>query len=102
MQKRKLLAAAILLPFAALTAYALMNGGISGILSFHNSPGGWQVFIDLVIALPLLLPFLVPDAQAHGRHPWIWVVLTLCLGSFGPLLYLITRRAGNDTSGGAA
>lgn len=81
-----------LIPFAVLTGWALMNGGIRGILAFHQSPGGWQVFIDLVIALLLVLSFLVPHAKARGRNPWPWVVLTLCLGSFGPLLYFVTGK----------
>ena len=95
MNRRKL-ALIILIPFAALTTWALMNGGIAGILSFHQSPGGWQVFIDLVIALGLLLTFLVPHARAQGRNPWPWVVMTLALGSFGPLLYLATGRTDTD------
>lgn len=94
MNRRKL-ALIILIPFAALTTWALMNGGIAGILSFHQSPGGWQVFIDLVIALGLLLTFLVPHARAQGRNPWPWVVMTLALGSFGPLLYLASGPTEN-------
>jgi drug/metabolite transporter (DMT)-like permease len=87
MQRRTL--AMIILPlFTALTAWALMNGGITGILAFHKTPGGWQVFVDLVIALLLLLSFLVPHARANGRNPWPWVIVTLAMGSFGPLLYL--------------
>ncbi len=87
---RKALAIIIVVPFSVLTAWALMNGGIAGILSFHQSPGGWQVFTDLVIALVLLLTFLVPHARDRGRNPWPWVAMTLALGSFGPLLYLAT------------
>lgn len=92
---RRTLALIILIPFAVLTGWALMNGGIAGILSFHQSPGGWQVFIDLVIALGLLLTFLVPHARAQGRNPWPWVLITLFLGSFGPLLYLATTPSNN-------
>ncbi|MEE4204302.1 MAG: hypothetical protein V2I45_11775 [Halieaceae bacterium] len=84
----------MLILLTAITAWALMNGGITGILSFHQSPGGWQVFIDLVISLLLLLTFIVPHARARARNPWPWVALTLVAGSFGPLLYLISDRAG--------
>jgi len=97
MPKRKLLSALLLIPFSLLTAYALQNGGLGGILSFHQSPGGWQVFVDLVISLTLLLTFLVPDARAQRRNPWLWVALTLCLGSCGPLLYFVTRRSQEPT-----
>lgn len=90
---RRLFAILALIPFAALTVWALMNGGISGILAFHKSAGGWQVFTDLVIALLLLLSFLVPHARARGRNPWPWVAITLLLGSFGPLLYLASGKS---------
>ncbi len=88
-QKFALLA---LIPFSMLTTWALLDGGLTGILAFHQTPGGWQVFIDLVIALALVLSFLVPDARANGRNPWPWVIATLCLGSFGPLLYFVTAK----------
>lgn len=48
--------------------------------------------MDLVIALGLVLVWLVQDARAQGRNPWPWVAITLATGSFGPLLYLLTRR----------
>ncbi len=92
---RKALAILFLVPFSALTAWALMNGGITGIFAFHESPGGWQVFTDLVIALLLLLTFLVPHARERGRNPWPWVAITCVLGSFGPLLYLLTGTGDN-------
>ncbi|EAQ97625.2 hypothetical protein [Congregibacter litoralis] len=90
---RRIFSLIILVPFAILTGWSLMNGGISGILATHKTPGGLQVFVDLVIALILLLSFLVPHARARGRNPWIWVALTLVLGSFGPLLYLATVKS---------
>jgi hypothetical protein len=32
------------------------------------------------------------DAKTVGRSAVPWIVLTLIAGSFGPLLYLLTRR----------
>jgi hypothetical protein len=32
------------------------------------------------------------DAKAQGRNPWPWIIATLAVGSFGPLVYLLTRK----------
>ena len=90
MTSMRTLAIVLLIPFAALTFYAVMQVGYIGIFDYQrHSPAGWQVFADLVIALLLVLLWLVPHAKESGRNPWPWVVLTLLLGSFGPLLYLV-------------
>jgi|APLow6443716910_1056828.scaffolds.fasta_scaffold691783_1 hypothetical protein len=87
---RRTLAIIILIPFTLLTAYAVHKVGYIGIFDYHrHSPAGWQVIADLVIALVLVLTWLVPEARKAGRNPWPWVVATLLLGSFGPLLYLV-------------
>ncbi len=89
MKTQRILALAILPPFAVLTAYAVSQVGYIGIVDYHrHSPAGWQVFTDLVISLVLLLTWLIPEARKAGRAVWPWVLLTLLLGSFGPLLYL--------------
>ena len=91
---RRTLSIVMLVPFLALTVWAILNGGLMGIVSIlWISPGGTQVFIDLVVGLVLLLTFLIPHARAAGRNPWIWVVLTLFLGSISPLLYFATSAA---------
>ena len=70
------------------------RSGYIGIFDYQrHSPAGWQVFVDLFIALVLVLTWMIPDAQRNGRNPWPWVVLTVLSGSFGPLLYLATQRA---------
>ena len=82
---------AILLPFAALTAYALAEVGLVGIFTAHMNPGGAQVFVDLVIALVLVITWMIQDCRARGLAAWPWVLATLALGSFGPLAYLLLR-----------
>ncbi len=89
---RRILSIILLLPLLAVTGWALLNGGIMGIINTHQTPGGAQVFLDLVIALIMLLTFLVPHARSNGRNPWPWVVMTLFLGSIAPLLYFATGR----------
>ncbi len=88
---RRTLAIALLVPFLLLTAYAVAEVGALGIFEHQlASPGGWQVFVDLVIALVLFMVWMVADARKTGRNPWPWVVATLLTGSIAPLLYLAT------------
>jgi len=92
--QRLLLTTALAL-LGAVTAAALWQHGYLGILAPHfQSWGGAQVLLDLAIALSLVLTWLWKDARATGRNPWPWLAATLVAGSFGPLLYLLTRRAG--------
>jgi len=90
---QKILAWIILIPFTLLSVYAVSQVGYWGIFEYHlHSPAGWQVIVDLVIACVLLLSWIIPEAKREGRNPWPFVVITLFLGSFGPLLYLITKK----------
>jgi hypothetical protein len=83
----------VLVAFGGLTAVALQQHGLWGILApLVQSTGPGQVFADLVIALTLVIVWMVRDAHRIGRNPWPWVAGTLLPGSFGPLLYLLTRR----------
>ena len=93
---RRIPAIAILVPFLLLTAWAVLEVGFLGIFAVARSPGGLQVFVDLVISLLLLLTFLVPHARRSGRNPWPWVILTFFLGSISPLLYFALGDQGSD------
>ena len=87
---RQNLAILLLIPFSFLSAYAVYQVGYIGIFDYQrHSPAGWQVIIDLVIACILIMVWMVPEAKRHGRNPWPYVVMTVFLGSFGPLLYLL-------------
>ncbi len=93
MKNRQILAWCVLPPFLLLTAYALLEVGYLGLFSYQfHSPAGWQVLVDLVIALLLMLTWLVPEARKAGRNPWPWVVGTLLTGSVAPLVFLATQR----------
>ena len=88
---RRSLALILLVPMTLVTAYALIEVGLVGILEqFVAGPGAWQIGLDLVTALVLVLSWLFQDARTHSHNPWPWLALTLCAGSFGPLLYLAT------------
>jgi len=100
MTGKRTLALILLVPFPLLTVYAVVQVGYLGIFDYHrHSPAGWQVFADLVIALVLVLSWMIPEARRAGRNPWPWVVATLFLGSFGPLLYLALAGGDRDADG---
>ncbi|MEM8556276.1 MAG: DUF2834 domain-containing protein [Bacteroidota bacterium] len=79
--------------FSVLTVVAVVQHGYVGILTYQFANwAGTQVLVDLVIACSLILVWLWHDAKALGRSPWPWIAITLFLGAFGPLLYLLTRK----------
>ncbi len=89
---RTALAATALL-FGALSAVALWQHGYVAIfaMQFQNAATA-QVLADLVIALSLVMGWLWRDARRSGRSPWPWLVATVAFGSFGPLIYILSRR----------
>lgn len=87
-----------LMLFGALTVLAMQEVGYIGLfMSPLQSLAGMQIFIDLVIALALVMFWLWRDAQATGRTAWPWILATLMLGSFGPLMYLLTQKPSAST-----
>lgn len=85
-----------LLLFGALSVAAVLQHGYLGIFALHlQTFGGMQVLADLVIALVLVMIWMWHDARRTGRNVWPWIAATLALGSFGPLLYLLTRKPGD-------
>lgn len=89
MQLPRPLVLAILLPFALYSTYAVYQIGYIGIFESHFHIAGFQVLADLVIACTLAMVWMWRDAAASGRNVWPFLVLTLTLGSIGPLLYLL-------------
>jgi hypothetical protein len=76
-----------------ITAVALWHEGLIGIFAAATSSyGSMQIFADLVIALTLVMVWMWRDAKSTGRNIWPWIVGTFLIGSFGPLLYLITAK----------
>lgn len=93
MQRKLLIIAFIAL--LVVTLLALRYDGLWGIIAPNfQSFGEFQIFLDLVIALGLFLVWMWRDAKATGRNPWPWLLLTLAIGSFGALGYLIVYGTG--------
>jgi len=89
----RLIAMVLIIPFTVLTVYAIYDVGLIGIFDYmRHSSAGWQVFADLVIACILCLVWLIPDARSKGRNPTPFIIITVFLGAFGPLLYLLTDK----------
>lgn len=97
MSGRLALLTVVIALFSVLTVLALTDVGYLGILEPHfQTWGGGQVFADLVIVCTLACIWMLSDARTSGVSAWPFLVITLFLGSFGPLLYLVARevRAG--------
>lgn len=93
MKKLRAVSIAVLLPFTALSVWALVVNGPLGIFAHQfATPGGTQVFVDLVIACMFFVAWMFPNARETGRNPWGYLALTLAAGSFGPLLYFALWR----------
>jgi hypothetical protein len=90
-----------LILFGALSAAAVAQHGYFGLIALHLNMGGGQVLADLVIAATMVLVWLWHDAKATGRNAWPWIAVTLAFGSFGPLIYLLTRKSGHPLFGRA-
>jgi hypothetical protein len=100
---QRVLLSVTLVLFGALSAIAVAQHGVWGIIAPHfRSTGPGQVFADLVISLTLAMIWMWHDAKVLGRNAWPWIVLTLAAGSFGPLIYLLTRRTPATSTHAAA
>ncbi|TGL59318.1 DUF2834 domain-containing protein [Leptospira ognonensis] len=96
---QKLILTVTFICFSILTGFALYYHGYWGILEPHfKSFGAAQVLVDLIIALSFFMVWMWKDAKALGRNRFIWIFLTLLSGSFGPLLYLLTRKHPDESS----
>lgn len=84
--------AAVTAVFAAYTGWVLARTGFVGFFEqLLATPAGWQVLVDVTIALFLVLSWIRRDAREKGRSFWPYALLTVGLGSIGPLLYLTLR-----------
>ena len=76
--------------FGAFSMFAMWQVGYVGIWQAGLANwGAAQVLADLVLMSLVVLFLLHRDAQAQGRTLWPYALVTLAVGSFGPLLYLL-------------
>ena len=91
---KKILIAAVLADFTALSIYAVWQFGLVGLFEavFANA-ATITAFVDLVIALSLVMIWMWQDARQRGVSALPYFAVTLVAGSVGPLLYLLLRPA---------
>lgn len=87
----------IIVPFTILTIIATRQFGLIGIFKegLQNS-ATTQILLDLVICAFFFIVWLRQDALRMNRNFPFWLVITLAFGSFGPLLYLLTRKTNHS------
>lgn len=96
MNKKQIALAVVIADFGALTAYAIAQHGLIGVFQQGLvNAASVQLLTDLVIALTLVMVWMWRDARQFDINPLPYIVVTLTLGSFGPLLYLF-RRFGRE------
>lgn len=96
MSREKLVVGVLLLDLLAVSAWAIASDGVLGIVDYVAAmkPWGWQLGVDLVVALVLVSAWVWRDARARGKNPIGWIAATVLLGSIAPLVYLLLRPAG--------
>lgn len=103
MRSRRLLYAALLAPFLALTSYVVATVGFGGFYrEAFRAPATILMGLDLLIGLGLILSWMARDAKETGTPFWPYLLVTLAIGVAGPLGYLIhrdTRLAREDERG---
>src|SRR2546427_13236717 len=93
MTARKIGIGIVLLAFGDLTAYAVYQHGVAGVVQLEMANSVTvTAFADLVIALSLIVSWMWRGARERGGSPIPHVLLTLGLGRVGPLLYLLPPR----------
>lgn len=88
----KILLASVLVDYTALCAYVLYAYGVGGVIEAATAnPVTWAISADLVISLSLVATWMARDARDRGVSVVPYAILTVALGSVGPLLYLLRR-----------
>lgn len=94
----KIVTAFVFVDFLALNVYLIATFGYLGAYAeilkvATENLGATLIAVDLCIALGMAMVWMWNDAKANGRNVWGYLLLTLALGSLGPLLYLLLTPA---------
>jgi hypothetical protein len=102
MNKTQILLGVVLAVFGFENAWALAHYGFVGTWENLLNAGfpTRLVIFDLLIALSLVMVWMWNDARERGATLWPYLLLTVTLGSVGPLLYLIRRGSSKRVESG--
>jgi hypothetical protein len=94
--------AVLLVGFSVLTAEVVLKDGYTEWLrvAFTNTSAG-LLLVDLTIALGLVLAWMIKDARERKATVWPFAILTVLLGSVGPLAYLVVRSTSKSRANDA-
>ncbi|MGE0827043.1 MAG: DUF2834 domain-containing protein [Candidatus Binatia bacterium] len=99
MKAKQLGVEVILIAFSAFSAYVVYQYGYIGLFEHALANAATvQVFLDLSIALSLVMVWMWVDARERGVSAIPYMLLTFTFGSIGPLAYLIRRFAMEQSS----
>jgi len=102
MNRKQLALSTALIVLLAMDAYSVYLYGYIGFFRVVLANfAGATAFVDLAIALVLVIAWMGDDARERKVSALPFIFLTLVLGSVGPLLYLI-RRFANRTEPAAS
>lgn len=88
----RILLGVLLAVFLAQTGKVLISIGFLGFFaSVRLNAATELMFLDLVITLGLIMVWMWRDARASDRLFWPFALVTLLVGSAGPLAYLLYR-----------
>ncbi len=94
MNRKQLALSAALIVLLAVDAYAVYLYGYIGFFRMVLANfAGFAAFVDLAIALILILVWMGDDARERKVSALPYILITVALGSVGPLPYLIRRFA---------
>jgi hypothetical protein len=92
MNRKQLLLSAALIVLLAMDTYSIYLYGYLGFFrTILENFGGVTAFVDLLIALVLILAWMADDARERHVSALPYLIVTVALGSVGPLFYLIRR-----------
>ncbi len=84
----------ITIAFAVLTAFSIIDFGVLAIFTeATQNTATLQIFVDLILCALFIIVWLRHDTRRTGRSFPLWAIITLAIGAFGPLLYLLTRKS---------